>query len=561
MQGRRDIQENKPGTFIGESGSLSKSLFCNLYVASAILSVMVVLVRLAYLDRVPHFDELYTVLAAQGWSDHGVPRIAEGLYVRNTYYTALTAWFFEMFQENLVVARIPPLIFGSLLALGVFLWTWRVAGPLAGWIAGLFMCFAPLSVEMSQFARFYSLHALLFWVGAVCVYALTAKDISVTARVALAAIGGLCLFLAFQTQPITLIGLAGIGLWFFFLIFMPWLISSETPPVLRWLAVAGGVLMLVAVLAISLRSNEVQQLLAQYRAPALHTIERHRQFWYYHLQLADRYQTLWPVFPITFVAALAARPRPVLFCAFVFVAIFLLLSFAGTKSWRYIFFAMPFMFVIWGIALGKVFTSLQVWLVETIDQARQAIVPRWPRKAVAAAVLAATVVFLVFSNGAPPRTLLKPLGFGISGATRSGDWAGVSPYLKPWLDKVDIVLVTHELHALYYLGHYDITVSKERLAEFNGDDFDLDERTGRPIIASVAGIERVFRCNPSGLIIADKNKGWGAPTVIDEDVATIISYRTMPIEMPESGPVLAFYWERPKAEVPEDCGRSMRAPR
>jgi hypothetical protein len=76
------------------------------------------LVRLINLGSPPEFDELYTVLAAQGCLVDGEPQIAEGLYDRARLYTILVAVFFDWFGESLVVARIPSVIAGSLLVVG-----------------------------------------------------------------------------------------------------------------------------------------------------------------------------------------------------------------------------------------------------------------------------------------------------------------------------------------------------------------------------------------------------------------------------------------------------------
>ena len=60
----------------------------------------------------------------------------------------------------------PSVIAGSLLVVAVFLWTRSVAGSLAAWIAALFVALAPISIQVSQFARFYALQGLVFWLAA-----------------------------------------------------------------------------------------------------------------------------------------------------------------------------------------------------------------------------------------------------------------------------------------------------------------------------------------------------------------------------------------------------------
>ena len=66
------------------------------------------------------------------------------------------------------------------------------------------------------------------------------------------------------------------------------------------------------------------------------------------------------------------------------------------------------------------------------------------------------------------------------------------------------MLTTNELSALYYLGRYDVLVSKSRLSEIrDGGEFSLDPRTGRPVIATPKSLALIMDCYPDGLIVAD----------------------------------------------------------
>jgi predicted membrane-bound mannosyltransferase len=122
-------------------------------------------VRLLWLEADAHIDELYHLLAAEGWLASGEPRIGSGLYGRAFLFTALVGWFMDVLGHSLQVARLPSVVAGTALVLAVFLWTRRLAGPLAGWSAALLLAWSPLAVELSQLARFYALHALALWLA------------------------------------------------------------------------------------------------------------------------------------------------------------------------------------------------------------------------------------------------------------------------------------------------------------------------------------------------------------------------------------------------------------
>ena len=166
--------------YTGTSGLTAKSTAAwdNVWLSAGLLFAAAVLIRLIDLDHLPRNDELYTVLAARGWLTDGVPRIADGIYDRAELYTILVAQFFRVLGESLVVARLPSLLAGSGLVVAVFLWTRSVAGNAAAWIAALFVCLSPLEIQLSQYARFYTLFGLLFWLGATGIYALVEQQVS-----------------------------------------------------------------------------------------------------------------------------------------------------------------------------------------------------------------------------------------------------------------------------------------------------------------------------------------------------------------------------------------------
>jgi hypothetical protein len=167
-----------------------------------LLLLVAVTVRLIDLDRLPVTDELYTTLAARGWMHDGEPRIAEGLYTRAQLYTLLLAGWLGAFGDDVVGARSLSLIAGGLLVVAVFVWVRLVADNLAAWIAGLFVALDPLSVQISQYVRFYAMHALVFWLATIAAYALVAGQVPQRAKVwvALASVLGLLIAAHLQSR-------------------------------------------------------------------------------------------------------------------------------------------------------------------------------------------------------------------------------------------------------------------------------------------------------------------------------------------------------------------------
>jgi hypothetical protein len=530
----------------------------NLWVASAFLLILSILVRLVDLGQLARFDELYTLLAARGWLSDGEPRIAEGVYSRAELYTIFIAWWLKLFGDTLVVARLPSVLFGSLLAVVVFLWTNAVAGRTAAWISGLFVTLASISVEMSQYARFYALHALTFWLGAIGVYALsTGQRVSTYRQLAVAVGTILSLLVALYLQVITLIGGVGLFVWFGVAVVLPGLARRCRHPAQFWGAFSALTLAAGLIAAVVLASGIVDELLQRYLFVPLTVIHHQGEFWFYHLHLIERYPTLWPVFPFLALIAVAARPRPSLFAICVFGVVFAICSFAGHKSWHLLFFALPFLFVVWAIALASLCQPLRaiVW------QASNRVVPHvssGPRRLLASILIGGSFAFLLLANGSTARTILRPLGIQLGEGFNAG-WPAAVPQLEPWVHEADVVLTSHELHMLYYLDRADIVVSKERLAEVGDTEFARDPRTGLPVISLPGSLKLIMACYPNGVIVTDTLKGWRAPTVIDQEVSDFIVAHAEPLDLPERARLKAFHWRTPIAEQPPPACASIPA--
>lgn len=519
------------------------------WVASMVLLAVAIVARLPGLDQLPRFDELYTLPAAQNMMSEGAPRIANGVYSRAVVYTMLLGGWFKVAGDSLLMARVPSVLFGSLLVVAVFLWTNAVTSRAAAWISGLFVALSPLGIEMSQYARFYALHALVFWLAAIGVYALATQRFDSTARQIVIGVGTLlCLLLAVLLQVLTLVGSVGLAVWLAGTLLQAAFARGYHRSRWFWPALGGLMLAVLLIIAVALTTPVVRGLLHTYMSVPLTVIQHEGQIWYYHLNLIERYPTLWPVFPLLAAFAVAAYPKPSLFALCVFGVAFVIMSFGGRKSLHLLFFATPFLFVIWGIALVSVWRALRAPVLAAIDRVVAPVYPgmrplaRW-------GLLIGSLAFLVLANGAPARTLLIPLGLRLEGGY-SAAWPEAVPELEPWVRSADVVLTSHELHMLYYLDRADIVVSKERLAEFADTEFAIDPRTGLPVVSEAQSLELIFSCYPDGVIVTDTLKGWRAPTVIDEGASDFIAAHTEPIDLPEGFRIRAFRWQTPTADEP-----------
>lgn len=514
---------------------------------------LVLAVALLYginLGQPPHPDELYHVLAARGLLATGEPQIAEGLYTRAFLHTRLMALSFGLFGESLSTARLPSLLCMAALVGLLFVFLRREAGPAAAWIGAVLFALSPFAVDLARFARFYAPQCLVFFAAAWIVYDTLGRPFAWWRWLAAALVAGALFLLALHFQPTTFLGIAGLGIWAAAYLLWPWLFGPRLALKQRRLLLLGLVLAGVAAVLLAWASGLLGPLWAKYRSTPLFNEGQAGQFWFYHVWYTLYYPALWPATGIVALLALAARPRLGTFLLAVFVIGFLLNSFAASKSLRYIAYAQPFLFGLWGIGLAALlasFTGLLAGLRARLT-AVIALPPAWAGR-LSAFLVAAAAALLVLANPAWLRTATLLAGVTVPPEQPPVDWLAAKPALEPWLERAEIVVTTEELGALYYLGRHDILLSPSKLGELGlppAAEIGRDFRTGRPVIGNAAKLAQVIGCYRSGLFIA-LAKNWGGGPLRDAEVERLLYQEGTPLELPPRSRLVAFVWEHPAA--------------
>jgi 4-amino-4-deoxy-L-arabinose transferase-like glycosyltransferase len=512
------------------------------WLAPTLLAAFALALRLPNLDQGAQFDELYHVLAASAWLTEGELQIAEGHYDRAALYTKLVATFFALFGESLVVARLPSLLAGITLVVSVFLWTRSVAGTVAAWLAGLLVAISPEGIDASQFARFYALHSLLCWLGAIGVYELVIRPSEALQWRILLLVGVLIAFgLALHLQPITWIAFGSVAVWAVAAKALP-LLWARLPGWRLWVGLF-GLLVLAGMAAIVILQTEFgAAALRTYRATPLWLASNQGAFWYYHSHLVNYYPVLWPLTAIAVLVGLAHRPQPVGFCSCVFAIGFLALSLAGPKVPRYIYYATPFLFVVWSIGLACAWPRLRRFLEECMQRTFVLQPARIYRIAIWSLICMA-LAWAVITNRAVLQAVAQSVGINLSAGHTEADWSTAQRELAHWLDEADVVLTTEELMALYYLGEYDVLVSKSRLSESpEGHEFSIDDRTGRPVISTPRSVGLILGCFSDGLIVS-RETHWRDAAELDDAVANLVAARATRLDLGARG-IVAYVWNR-----------------
>jgi hypothetical protein len=251
--------------------------------------------------------------------------------------------------------------------------------------------------------------------------------------------------------------------------------------------------------------------MAHYYSSAPIYLEEHRgSLGYYARKLLHYYPLILGLLPLALLIGLRHSRRFTWFCAVIFGSVVLVHSGAAVKQMRYIYYVMPYMYAIIGVATAAVWPELK--------RTSQLVIQKLPPTRWLPAGWSGTLA-VVLSAGVLLIAVVANTGFRISHGLisasgsdwlnsfhhRATDWAAATPALKDLVADTDVLISSAGVKALFYLGHFDydllLTLTRE---PSTGEEFGLDYRHGRPVIASPQSLAAIMDGNESGIVIIDK---------------------------------------------------------
>jgi hypothetical protein len=507
--------------------------------------LVALLLRLPQLDHPALFDEYYHALASRALLEGGSLAGDAFTYQRSFVFTWIVSACTWLFGDSFVAMRLLSLMSGAALVMASYLAVRALAGRVAGIAAACLLGLDPNAIYLSQLARPYATHALVFFVSSVALLrSIETDDGAARLRWLVAAIAGFAL--AHHLNFMTSIGLAAIA---------ASLILTQGPQLWRHLASnhhLGVAALAVAVLVAAagwLLIDRGSWALGLYRSAPTFLLADRSNATYYARYLGGHLPVLFALLPIAWLGALPRHRTWVLRCTVFLAAALVMHSLAGRKQPRYVFYLMPYVYAILALGAAAAWTPLQQWVSRGIA----ALSPRrGGRMSGALPIVASAGIagIALLANPAYQNTgsmLLAKRGEwpGARFHAATSDWAAAEPRLRTLTQDTCTLIASSGVKALYHLGRldYDLSVTVREETYANAE-FAPDYRHKRPVISEPKSILRVAAQHPSGLVVVDEVH-WRRAGFVSDAAADEIE-RFEPIPLPPEWRLLAFRWGNPE---------------
>lgn len=432
--------------------------------------------RLGLLAAAPSVDELLHILTTRSILAEGSYQIGTGVYDRAWWFSWLIAQIFSVTGESPMAGRLVSVLAGAALPVAVFAWVRTFASSRSAWIAAALVVLWPSGIILSQFLRFYALHGLAFFCGIALLHMALAQP---RVRWGLLVSAVALLAIANSLQVLTLVGLAGAFAWLILALVSPSLQKDGRSRAVGAMLAAIGLLGASAMWA----SGQFADMLALFFEAPPHIGDGNPAFWFYLTELLTEHTSLTLLTPLACVAAVRADKPAASLCIAVAGTALAVQSISPWAADRYIAYVVPFLFVIWALALDR-----WVDLIQTRFDVQRAT------------ATAFTSIALIATNLSLPYSLLLAVGF--QRTPPAVRWENAGPELHAAVEDAVVVASFREFETLYTFGRVDVVVNSHRTyATWTGEDFDRDVRTGWPVVNSQKGAENLIRCTPGGLFL------------------------------------------------------------
>jgi hypothetical protein len=352
--------------------------------------------------------------------------------------------------------------------------------------------------------------------------------------------------LCFEVTPLARLWIACLAIWPIGLGFVKAWESRH-----RWM-IFGFTTLVVSLAGVwAFQSDWVLDLWRFYRNVPMWSVEDGSNVRYYEWIFRRDYPTLWTFLPLAGILSIARRPPAATMSAVIFGAGILFLSFGGAKATRYLVPIMPFLFVLWGIAISELMPGLRnrtSSLLETFESTKA--LPSWSRRLLGRSLMAVVIAFVLLTNPGfsgvrhvlPNQTSSLQRGRTEGGVSVEG-WEEVAKTLATIMEEVDVVITSNPVQTLYHVGDYDYAMSPSEVQQAHPpSEFGMDRRTGRAAISTFDSLARLVAEHNHGLVFGELRRWRHPSTGFTEEVTNFIQGSMERVQLDDEWGVIAYRW-------------------
>lgn len=450
------------------------------------------------LGRTPGIDELFIHLAAKNFMLDGTLSILDGEYIRAPLFTKFIGYIYFIFDNHsLYIGRLVSVFFNIFLCISIFYWTRLYFGDGPAFISAVLFIFWPFSIYMAQTLRYYPLQAFFIFNSAMLLFFSTTSSGKKYKRFLAFLFGITCMLAALYLQSISIVFFACIFLWLSIALYLP---NKEI--VFRNIRIAFVLFLFSIFLAIYLAFDNID-----YFYSAVRTFRfsppwtQWRNELYYLSALRDGYPSLLAFSGFFFLYIIAIYPLFGLLYSIIIITVITTMSFAGIRDTRYIYAAMPFLFIVFSIPMYHII--LYIYNLLKIKMKSNSL-PGTNFAPLAAIVFCAC--FMVALNPA----IKESFKWMRDGGTEdwSDFWDQANKTVKNLSTQDSIVITDADVETIYYIGDFDYHFSSSALfllswlENIEEKEFTNDFRTGRATIGNIDSLLSIIEGGGLVVIVA-----------------------------------------------------------
>jgi hypothetical protein len=227
-------------------------------------------------------------------------------------------------------------------------------------------------------------------------------------------------------------------------------------------------------------------------------------------------------------------------------------SLAAWKTERYLFYALPMFFALWGLAIGGALPWLRERAATGLDSLFSGSLPPRVRGLLVSGALLASLAFVAFGSAATSWAVKfitvgdHEYQGGWGGYRGNPDWAGAAVALEDELRRSEVVLASYDVSAIYGIGRADYLLRHVGPMTGRRLDFFPRGKTPTPIVSTPASLELVMRCHATGLAIVESGhlrQDWAT----SDELVDFLEARTTQVTVPRALRLYVARWEREPA--------------